>query len=212
MKTSLEITPGYYPLGNKDGYLLLNLPQEEMLELKNMVDYVQNNFSTSIPYNNSLAGHINHEYESKLPLAVTNYIKHSVDMYCVNNPGYLRSQNINRLSYDGDCWINFQKKYEYNPIHHHNGAFSFVIWYQIPYYKENEIKYGAGRLEKSNVNGSFLFIYPQENLVGINVLDIDKTKEGYMAIFPSKLQHMVNPFYTSDDYRITISGNIHPKN
>jgi hypothetical protein len=45
----------------------------------------------------------------------------------------------------GDAWVNFQEKYEYNPIHLHDGVFSYVIWYQIPFYKEDEIKYGAGK-------------------------------------------------------------------
>ena len=39
-------------------------------------------------------------------------------------------------------------------------------------------------------------------------LDVDKSFEGQMVMFPSKLQHLVYPFYTSDDYRITVSGNI----
>jgi hypothetical protein len=33
-----------------------------------------------------------------------------------------------------------------------------------------------------------------------------------MMLFPSKLKHGVNPFYTSDDYRISISGNIRIQN
>ena len=30
-------------------------------------------------------------------------------------------------------WVNYQKKYDFNPIHIHSGVFSFVIWVQIPY-------------------------------------------------------------------------------
>ena len=37
---------------------------------------------------------------------------------------------------------------------------------------------------------------------------VDRSYEGVMLIFPAWLQHMVTPFYTSDDYRISISGNI----
>jgi hypothetical protein len=29
-----------------------------------------------------------------------------------------------------------------------------------------------------------------------------------MIMFPSSLNHMVSPFYTSDEYRISISGNL----
>ena len=40
------------------------------------------------------------------------------------------------------------------------------------------------------------------------MLDVDKSKEGYFVIFPSNLNHQVFPFYSSDDYRITVAGNI----
>jgi hypothetical protein len=40
-------------------------------------------------------------------------------------------------------------------------------------------------------------------------LDVDKTMEGIWLYFHQSLNHIVYPFYTSDDYRITISGNIH---
>ena len=39
-------------------------------------------------------------------------------------------------------------------------------------------------------------------------VDVDKSFEGKMLMFNSIQSHMVYPFYTSDDYRITISGNL----
>ena len=39
-------------------------------------------------------------------------------------------------------------------------------------------------------------------------LSVDKSFENKMIIFPAELHHLVYPFYTSDDYRITVSGNI----
>jgi hypothetical protein len=33
--------------------------------------------------------------------------------------------------------------------------------------------------------------------------------EGNIIMFPAKLLHMVYPFQTSDDYRISIAGNLH---
>ena len=39
-------------------------------------------------------------------------------------------------------------------------------------------------------------------------IDVDKSFEGKMLMFPAKLQHLVYPFYTSDKERITVSGNI----
>jgi hypothetical protein len=37
---------------------------------------------------------------------------------------------------------------------------------------------------------------------------VDKTWEQRMLIFPAKLSHCVYPFYGTDEYRITMSGNI----
>ena len=37
---------------------------------------------------------------------------------------------------------------------------------------------------------------------------IDKSWEGVMILFPADTAHQVYPFYTSDDYRISISGNL----
>ena len=38
-------------------------------------------------------------------------------------------------------------------------------------------------------------------------LNVDKSFAGKILMFPSYILHEVFPFYTSDDYRITISGN-----
>ena len=49
----------------------------------------------------------------------------------------------------------------------------------------------------------------QVNLeVGFKMLDVDNEYEGKIMMFPSSLVHCVYPFYTSDDYRISLSGNI----
>ena len=41
-----------------------------------------------------------------------------------------------------------------------------------------------------------------------HIITLDHTYEGTILIFPAWLQHMVTPFYTSDDYRISVSGNL----
>ena len=37
-----------------------------------------------------------------------------------------------------NMWVNFQRKYEFNPLHKHSGLLSFVIWMKIPYNFEDE--------------------------------------------------------------------------
>ena len=204
---------GYHKLNTKEGFLLDKLPPNVSSELKPIVEKIKNNFPKSTPINHTLAGHIDKEYSIKIPLLSTQYIKNLIGTYHSHNPQYLNSLTSPILEYNGDAWINFQKKYEYNPMHNHSGVFSYVIWYQIPFYREDEIKQGAGKKEDvENFNSCFQFNYiDNNNTIESTTIPIDKTWEKVIAIFPSTLNHQVFPFYTSDDYRITISGNIHLK-
>jgi hypothetical protein len=106
-------------------------------------------------------------------------------------------------------WVNFQQKHEFNPPHTHTGVLSFVIWMKIPYdIKEEEEVFpinsaGAPRTSK------FTFHYINTlGKIGHWVLPVDESFEGVICMFPSELAHSVNPFYTSDDYRVSISGNL----
>jgi hypothetical protein len=211
------IQEGYTHLVGDTGYLLLKVPQEILSEIKISVDEIQNDFTKAIPHNSKLAGQIDKEYKATLTHKATQYIRWAIEKYIDNNPLYykhtveaLYGDEKPLLMYEGDAWINFQEKYEYNPIHKHTGVFSYVIWYQIPFYKEDEIKYGAGKGKQPehNENGDFQFVYPVGGETVTKPLFIDKLMEGYMAVFLSSLNHIVYPFYTSDDYRITVSGNV----
>ena len=106
------------------------------------------------------------------------------------------------------CWVNFQKKYEYNPFHNHTGLLSFVIWIKIPYSLEDEDKLPNTVHANTKENGRFFLTY-QSNFEGISrlKLDLDKKYEGKGIIFPANAFHYVHPFFTSDEFRISISGN-----
>ena len=207
---------GYYSIEKTSGFLLKKLPKKVHIEIKNVVDTIQEDFTKAVPLNYGLEGQINKEYECTLPKKTTYYITDIVNEYILKQPPYLNlisgsPTSPPKFKYKGHAWVNFQEKYEYNPLHNHVGVFSFVIWYQIPFLKKDEIIYGAGRDrgDRENHNGQFEFMFPIENKIVNMGLPIDKTMEGYMVMFPSNLQHCVYPFYTSDDYRITLSGNIH---
>lgn len=106
-----------------------------------------------------------------------------------------------------DLWVNFQKKYEFNPLHDHSGTFSFVIWMKVPYHYKDEQKSPLALNSKgSDSVGNFAFI--SEDMTQYNI-NMEPDIEGCIAIFPSSLHHMVYPFYTSDEERVSISGNIY---
>ena len=95
---------------------------------------------------------------------------------------------------------------------------SWVIFIKIPYNLNDEIKvynpFDSHSPDYQNLNkrltSKFCFMFPthQRGGIGSIVLNVDKSYEGKMILFPADLNHTVYPFYTSDDYRITISGNL----
>ena len=108
-------------------------------------------------------------------------------------------------------WVNFQRKNEFNPLHTHSGAMSFVLWMKIPYKYEDECKTEqAKNLSDNPLSGCFSFIYTSA-LGATTHYDylLDPTWEGSLLVFPAKLMHQVYPFYTSNEERISISGNIY---
>jgi len=101
-------------------------------------------------------------------------------------------------------WMNLQKKYEFIPNHVHDGVLSYSCWVNVPYDLEKELK------NNEKLDYASLFQFSYSNILGTyanKTLPIDKTWEGKIIIFPAGLTHCVYPFYTSDGYRVSVSGN-----
>ena len=180
----------------------------------------------------SLAGHIRQEYfiksnwaqEYKKDLGVDtdetflrfgNWLSHR----CFEKPLNMFTGTHYVLSRDrkmiiSSLWANFQKKYEFNPPHTHGGVYSFIVFVNVPFnYEREKGQFNAGA-PGSDFHTSklyFLNLSPlnqNQNGIAVTLLDVDKSFEGKIILFPSNLTHGVHPFYTSDDYRITMSGNL----
>ena len=105
-------------------------------------------------------------------------------------------------------WVNYQKQHEFNPIHHHKGVYSFVIFLQIPTNYEDQKK---NPIASSNTNAISNFNFLYQDILGRTetyTYEMSKRCEGIILFFPSQLSHGVNPFYNCEEDRITISGNI----
>jgi hypothetical protein len=200
------------------GYMVFKLP-DEVLEV--FTDVYQKIKSKSIelpPHNYKLVGHIKEEYS----------LEHLIENSAVNTAltevasAYMQFFNISpfpvEVEHEGtlwdikmkQMWINIQKKYEYNPAHNHGGVLSFVIWLKIPYNVEEERAVENSPDVFRSVNGRFMF-HPT-NILGDTLSLSPKNneyQEGNIAIFPSRLNHSVYPFYTSNDDRVSISGNFY---
>lgn len=206
----MNITPIQF---SNQGYLQFELNEEHLLPIKKEVVKIQNNFDTSFEANKILAGHIDKEYklfechshvEKTLFPLIENYVNN------FNMPQYIDNILTDNVPYVLDnLWVNYQRKYEFNPTHVHSGVFSFVIWLNIPYDINEEKKVFSKLDQRKNRTSCFEFKYINTlGVVSTCIMDIDKSYEGRGIFFPSMLSHSVNPFYTSDEYRISVSGNI----
>jgi len=174
-----------------------NLDEQSLVKLKSISNQVF--LSKEGPANIMLAGNIQHEYS--LPDAGVKIITPILKSKLKKHTGHFK--------WSISAWINYQKKYEFNPLHNHSGDFSFVIWIDIPYNIEDEMNLPWCMNSNMPCPSVFSLVYltPLGKITG-KPFYLDKKDSGRMVIFPSEMYHMVYPFYTSDDYRISIAGNM----
>ena len=211
-----DITIKHIPI-ETIGYIQCDVPLEIMSMTRQEIDgMIMDNFKKSNPYNECLAGAIQHEYNLlKVVPFLNRFFKVVIPEYWKLQGKFARSkevyQIIERKSEDiFEIWVNLQQKYELNPLHSHSGVLSFVYWVNIPYTLKDECERPSskGNTLKHPV---FSFYYPSmsgDYIAHYNI-DVDKSYEGQMIIFPSSLKHQVTPFYTSNDYRISVAGNLY---
>jgi hypothetical protein len=201
---------------------LFKLPQQMIDYLWERIDIAKKN---PICHKKKLAGNISRSYELEDPqdLVVQHLEKNIFNQ--VDNPKmfefikreiktiYRRVNNkeFRVEPYLSGLWVNFQKKGEFQPVHAHHGAFSFVIWMDIPYHSKDEAKLPIAKTsDKNHRGGNFSFVSASGITRSVSEYTIELSPEmnGCCCFFPSDLSHQVYPFYTSDKDRISISGNI----
>ena len=163
--------------------------------------------------NYGLAGNIEHEYS--LSDSVDSIQEFVVPVCREYINAFSPVYSYHKMGYDDfemeRCWVNYQKKYEFNPPHDHAGIYSFVIFMQIPYDLKKEETYFTKMFADNITPMTSKFAFQNINMDGeiaTEALHVDKSFEGKMIIFPASQVHTVFPFYTSNKYRITVSGNI----
>lgn len=193
---------------NNIGYITSKFSENDLKPLTDEIQQIQNGKLNPAHANSQLAGHIKKEYvieESR------QYVESLIFPLLAEHDkifNYVQSINIleeNAHLYLSSCWVNFQEKHEFNPIHNHSGIYSFVIWIKIPYSFEDEEKVFPMSGASENWNGHFQFL-PVNSLGGVFPHKV-KAEENMIIIFPSSLYHCVYPFYTSDKTRISVAGN-----
>ena len=205
---------GFYPSYPAPLFISTMNKEEDISIIKEEIEEIQSDFTKAKSYNNNLAGHLKKQFtlSEKSRDCIEKIVSPLTHDFIRMNPGFVYFNNPTQSKYykfETDLpWVNFQQKYEFNPIHNHSGIFSYVLYIKIPYYskdEENVFPDAVGRRA-----GKFEFVYnaPLGDLT-TQLLPIDKTCENLLLFFPAKLYHCVQPFYTSDEYRISVAGNIH---
>lgn len=182
--------------------------------VKQEIHDISRDFSKATSHNKELAGHIRKEFllsqccAAVEEVAVKLAIEHNNYYDYINTLHTDLSGSKFRLRLD-NLWVNFQERYEFNPLHRHKGLYSFVVWIDIPYFFDLENAVSPGSKSYINRSGCFEFVYTDilGNIKG-ELVQIDKTYEGDIVLFPSPLHHMVHPFYSTDKKRISIAGNL----
>ncbi len=187
-----------------------------------VMDYLKDpkSISQKIPYNKNLIGHIKEEYHyDAIPNMVADFLiektKHKPVSDFVN---YIEVLEFDAPIKLGSLWTNHQRKYEFNPIHTHNGFASFIIFLEIPYDLNDELNYftelaGHNQSHYYTCTSKLALLTMDRHFkINANPIPVDKSFEGKMLMFPAHTPHIVYPFYTSDGVRRTVSGNLIFKN
>tara|TARA_Y100000015_G_scaffold18960_1_gene18392 strand:+ start:57 stop:620 length:564 start_codon:yes stop_codon:yes gene_type:complete len=111
---------------------------------------------------------------------------------------YLGKVNGDRCMLDCEpIWVNFSVAGDWQPVHSHDGDFSFVAFVDVP----------DGMYDESPAAGAIHFTYGEKLPGSRSVYGPIKPEKGDVFIFPNWLNHYVYPFKSSGQ-RISVSGNI----
>ena len=186
----------------KDEYSLFSIDADKYADVVKFYTNLAKEYHDTYQLNSSIFGHWDKEsYVDERP-------SFSERMYNMDESGHVNTLWMNSF------WGNYQKKNEFNPPHNHTGIYSFVLFLKIPYDLEEEKEYftttNSPFKDRKGVNSCFCFRYhiPFSGKIVDFPIRISKDDEGTGFFFPSCAVHSVFPFYTTDEYRITISGNM----
>ncbi len=183
------------------------IPITILQSLNQEIEDIHTNDQGILRMNQFLAGHIAQEYQiTKSRQLLDSFLEEMAIAY-QKEWHYYEEKDLKVES----VWVNMQKKQEVNPLHNHDGILSFVAWLNLPFKLEDEMN--MPNCENSRtVHSASTFQFVYTNVLGTikNVpLFVESGWEGTIVMFPSKLMHIVYPFQTSDDYRISIAGNLY---
>ena len=194
------------------GFTEGKIPAEIYQSLNREIVDIHTNDKDIVRMNHSLAGQITKEYQITKSLPLLNPFLEDMARAYQQNWDYYPKENPNNNDLKVESvWVNMQKKLEVNPLHNHDGTLSFVAWLYVPFKLEDERNMENCKNSRTvELASTFQFVYSTAlGTIANCPMFVEQGWEGKIVMFPSKLLHIVYPFQTSDDYRISIAGNLH---
>jgi hypothetical protein len=188
-----------------------NIPPDIYQALNKEIVDIHTNDKDVVRMNLSLAGQITKEYQITKSRELLDPFLEEMGRVYQKEWYYFSEKNSNKDLKVESVWVNMQKKLEVNPLHNHDGTLSFVAWLHVPFKLEDERNMPNCKNSRTvELSSTFQFVYNTAlgNIANCPVF-VENGWEGRIIMFPAKLLHMVYPFQTSDDYRISIAGNLH---
>ena len=186
------------------------IPPEIYQALNKEIVDIHNDDSNTMKMNKTLAGQITKEYQITKSLPLLNpYLEEMGRAYQKHWNFY--SKEFNQDLKVESVWVNMQKKLEVNPLHNHDGTLSFVAWLHVPFKLEDERNVENCKNSRTvELASTFQFVYTTAlGTIANCPMFVESGWEAKIIMFPAKLLHIVYPFQTSDEYRISIAGNLH---
>ena len=187
------------------------IPPQIYQALNQEIVDIHNDDSNTLKMNDSLAGQITKEYQITKSLPLLNPYLEEMGRAYQKEWDFFPKENPNKDLKVESVWVNMQKKLEVNPLHNHDGTLSFVAWLHIPFKLEDERNMENCKMSRTKeLTSTFQFVYTTAlGTIANCPMFVESGWEAKIIMFPAKLLHIVYPFQTTDDYRISIAGNLH---
>ena len=207
----------HFPLPNvgfTQGHIPINIYQDLNQEIVNIHTAAETGTLDKngiMQMNFALAGQITKEYQITKSRELLDPFLEEMGRAFQKEWDYYPKENPNKNLKVDSVWVNMQKKLEVNPLHNHDGTLSFVAWLHVPFKLEDERNMPNCKNSRTvELASTFQFVYTTAlGTIANCPMFVESGWEAKIIMFPAKLLHIVYPFQTSDDYRISIAGNLH---
>ena len=187
------------------GYVRNTVQPSQIRQLNTWVDSIDESTTT---INHSHVGTIAREYEIEDVLVkkeLSDILGPMVQQYATDMHFTLEQRPMGLTT----AWCNLQTSGEYFAAHTHAGVFSFALWLSVPFTQADERAWREARGKSGRETASFQFHYTDAlGRITPNVLEVDRSWENEVIVFPGEMMHSVTPYYSTDRVRIVVSGNI----